>query len=390
MKKHSLPFALALSLCFLFPGLAEATTGNDNPTGVTGSYNGEITTGGSYDPYTGNAKRFVTDLTVTGSVGAYPLKWTRVLNTRDARPVALGQGGTWRHSYQWGLWVRPPPPYHYHPDPYEGPDGAVSYPDGRTMELHAETDGTYRQASGAEAVDRLENRTDGFDLVLKDGGRVKFFHSTPNSTSGHDLIAKEIVDPYGQTTHLERDTAGRLSKIIEPAGRYLLITYDTKSYPYYWPLPGGTHYVDVISRVEAFAGPGSAQPTETVSYHYESEQIGSQLTYYYLTHVDYADNTHATYTYFPSSAAAGQSAVAGRIHTCDDARFAGAMSKIEYVYATPGQGYPVGIGQIKGEKYPGTSTFVSEVIYPPSTPNTNNPSQYVRTEKRADGASRSF
>ena len=45
-----------------------------NPTGPSGEYNGSITTGGSYDPYTGNAKRFVDDLTVTGSIGAYPLK----------------------------------------------------------------------------------------------------------------------------------------------------------------------------------------------------------------------------------------------------------------------------------------------------------------------------
>jgi len=34
--------------------------GNDNPTGVTGEHNGEITTAGSYDAYTGNAKRTVT------------------------------------------------------------------------------------------------------------------------------------------------------------------------------------------------------------------------------------------------------------------------------------------------------------------------------------------
>src|SRR5437763_794394 len=56
--------------------------GEETPTGPTGSHNGEITTGCSYDAYTGNAKREITDLVVTGAVGAYPLAWTRVLNTR--------------------------------------------------------------------------------------------------------------------------------------------------------------------------------------------------------------------------------------------------------------------------------------------------------------------
>jgi hypothetical protein len=76
MKFHLQLSALA-ALAFLIPFLslrpAGAEVGNDNPTGVNGHYNGNITTGGSYDPYTGNAKRFVTDLTVTGSVGSYPL-----------------------------------------------------------------------------------------------------------------------------------------------------------------------------------------------------------------------------------------------------------------------------------------------------------------------------
>ena len=127
MPKYFQPLVLALSLGFLFPqssqGAPPPGTGNDNPTGVTGEYNGSITTGGSYDPYTGNAKRFVTDLAVTGSLGAYPLKWTRVLNTRGVAGIGFGHGGTWKHSYSWGLTVRPYRPWHYYPDEYVGPDG---------------------------------------------------------------------------------------------------------------------------------------------------------------------------------------------------------------------------------------------------------------------------
>jgi hypothetical protein len=95
MKKFILPLASAFLLCFLLPHSSKGQVGNDNPTGVTGDYNGSIATAGSYDPYTGNAKRFITDIAVTGSVGAYPLKWTRVLNTRQGPGInSFGQGGS--------------------------------------------------------------------------------------------------------------------------------------------------------------------------------------------------------------------------------------------------------------------------------------------------------
>src|SRR5437588_792652 len=73
-------------------------TGDDNPTGVAGSFNGEITTSGMYDGYTGNAKRVVDDIVVPGSVGAYPLKWTRYFNSHLT--YADNEiGGAWRFSY---------------------------------------------------------------------------------------------------------------------------------------------------------------------------------------------------------------------------------------------------------------------------------------------------
>src|SRR6266481_3064792 len=98
-KNFQRSFFPALLISLLGLGSSDAGIGGDNPTGPTGEYNGSITTAGSYDPFTGNAKRFVDDCTVTGSIGAYPLKWTRVLNTRNPSP--------WSHSYQWGLSVVP-------------------------------------------------------------------------------------------------------------------------------------------------------------------------------------------------------------------------------------------------------------------------------------------
>ena len=89
-----LGFALSLFLHHPLRAVTAPTVGNDNPGGPTGEFNGSITTAGSYDPYTGNAKRFIDDLTVTGSVGAYPLKWTRILNTRGGAGF-FGESGGW-------------------------------------------------------------------------------------------------------------------------------------------------------------------------------------------------------------------------------------------------------------------------------------------------------
>jgi hypothetical protein len=255
MKPHLLRLAFLLLVWSLFPHLSEGA-GNDNPTGVTGDYNGSITTAGSYDPYTGNSKRFIEDITVPGSVGAYPLKWTRVLNTRNGQISApFGQGGTWGHSYQWGLWVRPYRDYNYYPEGYEGIDGSVYYPDGRTMDLKTDISGEYWPAHEGENQDRLQNVTGGFDLLLGDGGKVKFRYLANSTTN---LIATEIVDPYGQTTLLGRDSAGRLSTITEPGGRYLQIHYHTYTYTVTYPAPGQNRFVDVIWSVEAFAAPRPA------------------------------------------------------------------------------------------------------------------------------------
>jgi hypothetical protein len=61
---------------------ASAQVASDNPTGVAGQFNGNVTTGCSYDPYTGNATRSITDLVVAGGVGSYPLAFTRTMNSR--------------------------------------------------------------------------------------------------------------------------------------------------------------------------------------------------------------------------------------------------------------------------------------------------------------------
>jgi hypothetical protein len=126
-----LRFSLSL-VTFACVGLAPhafAQAGNGNPGGVTAEYHGSITTAGHYDPYTGNAKREIDDIVVPGSVGAYPLKYTRTFNTRGS----THGDNVWTHNYMWSLWVRPPGEDLGAEDKgglYDGPFRAVEYPSG--------------------------------------------------------------------------------------------------------------------------------------------------------------------------------------------------------------------------------------------------------------------
>jgi RHS repeat-associated protein len=388
MKLSFSQLTLALFLGILAPRLSLAI-GNDNPTGMTGEYNGNVTTAGSYDPYTGNAKRAIEDLTVTGSVGAYPLKWTRFLNTRGFGS-AFGHGGSWDHSYHWGIWVqRPEPPCCYFPTPYEGPAGMLTMPDGREIALATDGGGTYWIADEPnEPLGQLVNypTTGTFDFVMPDGGKVEFTHPA-GSMSGYNLRATAIVDPYGLRTTIAYDTQGRFSKITEPAGRYLQINYTTIT----WAYGNGTHSADVIDNVQAWDRI-NGNVVETVRYHYQVEYVTGIMVVCYLNlmSVDYDDGSHAYYTYYPGGTSTNNpwSICSGRMKTCNDVRFAGPMKKIQYEYLSRPEQFDAGWGQIKREKTFDGQTVLSEMEYPPYHWGQVTPGW--RKETRPDGSVRIF
>ncbi len=404
MPKYFRRLVLGLLLCFVLPHLsrgAGSSLGNDNPTGVTGEYNGSITTGCGVDPYTGNGKRVVTDLTVTGSLGAYPLKWTRILNTR------AGAGGL-RNSYEWGLWLRL-----WHPEipgepTWTSPSGILYYPDGRRTEYDVDAANQYTQRS-LEPGDMLMPAPAAgpyhYHLWLADGGRVEFEpdNNTPDP-DGYILRARKIVDPHGLETILSYevvDGKNRLKKIIEPGGRYLEIeyyTFDDPSPPFPWG-NGGRHYTTVILHVKAFAGPGWPE-TERVTYHYDTVTTPEGGRSHRLDRVDYADGAQAFYTYFPihplpmpGVTPPPEQILSGRIRTMDDPRFTGAMGKLEYDYLirTENHNRPVVMGQVQRELYPGNpSTVVTEIEYPDDIPSSETLPEHARKERRPDGSIRSF
>ena len=100
MKRAFSSFLGFLLLVVLVLPRTACAVGEDNPTGVAGSYSGEIATAGGYEIYTGNARRLIEELALPG-VGAYPLKWTRLLNTRHITGAGPFGAGGWRHPYQW-------------------------------------------------------------------------------------------------------------------------------------------------------------------------------------------------------------------------------------------------------------------------------------------------
>ncbi len=77
-------FAIALMFA---PPLFGQGTNYEGPVGVAGIFNGNITTGCSYDPLTHSAHRAIDDIVVAGSIGKYPLKMTRYYNSRAQVPT---------------------------------------------------------------------------------------------------------------------------------------------------------------------------------------------------------------------------------------------------------------------------------------------------------------
>lgn len=381
MKTHLTTFALAVFFFLVLPKASHraASVGIGNPTGVTGEYNGSVTTGGSYDPYTGNAKRIIDDLTVTGSIGAYPLKWTRILNTRGIS-TKFGMGGGWSHGYYWGLSIAPTPPNPVPPCWPDGPDATVYYPDGATRGFRLDGPG-YIHADLGEPGDQLVHVAgDDYDFWMKDGGRVEF-----RTVNGHRHVAKYIVDPYGQRTTLEY-ASNHLWKVIEPGLRYLEISYS--QFPGIPGFPAGEEKID---SVKAYDGP-QGNLIETVSYQYTAEFFTTPWLGTYrlinLTQANYDDNTHAAYTYLPPAALTPgdwSHLMPGRVETCDDPRFSGAMQRIKYEYTPPWEmvaGDKIH-GHIKAERNMTTNDIVSHMDYP-------NGGWFTRVETRGDGATRRF
>jgi RHS repeat-associated protein len=379
--KRSISAVAAVGL-FITPAVGDV--GSNNPTGTSGEFNGEVTTGGSYDPYTGNVTRSITDLVVAGAVG-YPLAFTRTTTSRYVAGLTTGFGaaGSWRHSYQWSIdpvtftsrfanWT-PPLPSSY----------TVNYPDGRRVVFSSRSGDIYfRGPTGVrDRFEQIPTGTTTFPafcyLHLPDGGKVKFGVSIDSYDTGPDgqetwfytyrytLIS--IIDPYGRAQTVSYPADGSMT-ITEPAGRTLKVFFINTNW-------SGGPYERVISYILTSDG-------RRVNYGYSLYQSSNGTHYTSLTSVSYfpgtADAISASYTYRNDNVT-----VNGRplIWTCNDPMYPGPITQIRYVYAsgTNPDGTAVAYGQIKSEYYG------SQAV---STLTVNNGA--TRTETRGDLKTRTF
>lgn len=349
------------TLAIAQPCLSE--TGDNNPTGVAGIYNGQITTAGNYDPYTGNAMRTVDDIVVPGSLGTYPLKWTRYFNThvtwQDNR-----MGGSWRFSYL---------DYRYPNATNELP----CYPDGRRITL------------GEWGVEEYNDAVAPAGIRMPDGGKIVYASTIPYYYQGQSYNAAtqyvyptQIIDPYGLVTTLTWVAYGntatkvliKLDKVTEPGGRYLKINWDATN--------------SFITSVQAFDGV-NPQPIQSVNYTWAAFQLSHNWPVVQtLSHVDYSDGTFASYTY-TDQAYSGPPICSypyrpdiwriADLATADDVRYNGPMRQIAYQYYG-GENQT----RVATERNLITGEAVSSIA---GIPNSNT--EQV-TETRGDGATRSF
>jgi RHS repeat-associated protein len=360
-------------ILFCGVGVSEvlAYVGSDNPTGPAGELDraGTITTGGYISPYTANASRSVTDLIVSGGVGAYPLAFTRISNSRSylvndtsswGQNADFGTAGNWLHSYQWSIdckW------------PYVGGKPTkytVSYEDGSGVTFTASTNGDPYWRGGQGVRDRLQlvwdSSTVGRAYLIRPDGRKVWFSiskSAGNSVQG-------IIDPYGQTTTVTGSPASGLVTITEPGGRWIKLHYFS---------PGA--WTSLIDYVLASDG-------RRVDYTYTLDPNGTwqklvQVTYTYTNNPTLV----ATYTYQADNSNSGGNPL---LRTCVDPMYSGPMWMIGYTYATGvnPDGTGVVYGQIQSENYFDGTNIGAAVSSLTVVNNT------TRKETRADGKSRTF
>jgi RHS repeat-associated protein len=208
-------------------------------------------------------------------------------------------------------------------------------------------------------------------LILPDGGAVEFRaqqkYDPQFGRYWYKYHVTGIYDPHGLKTTIDSEVVGgaqrrRITKVTEPAGRYLQFTYRTQ-------------YGAQISQVQEFI---NGVGRRSVQYQY-------YLGYLWLESVVYYGNSAWTARYqYTGSNIGGDAPLL--LWTCDDPMYPGPMHKIAYTYRTTDNytgSHPV-YGQISSENYYDGTNFgaaVSTLTVPTAT---------TRIETRGDTKTRSF
>jgi len=354
----------AIALIFATPLCPPLLALDDhNPIGVTGVFEGVITTGCAYNVLNHNATRQIDDIVVPGAIGKYGLKMTRYYNSRrTSNSGPMGPG--WTPEYFWSTY-----------------NSKTYYPNGNIWDNSCTGDWGLPGPLGVSDWPTTSNGHPAFRLA--DGGTVVFGDAVWTS------IATQIIDPYGQSTTITLNSStGQITRVTEPGGRNLQFFYTT--------IGGG----QFLTEVDAYDGLGNR--IDYVVYHYSSEPTGGTIvtSATCLTSVDYSDGQHASYTYTTDNAPERVVSPCPcsvkafpLVYGCNDVRYHGAMRRIAYGYQDGGPH-----GAILNEKYwdgiPGhevNGPTVSSINPPAPSPllvGVTFPTTY--TETRGDGPTRTF
>lgn len=364
-------FICVIGAALAFAHSVSASIGSDNPTGTSGAFGPRISTGCEYDPFTANATRRVTDISIAGAVGTIPLALTRYYNSRGYSDHRFGVAGNWSHNYAWSIGDSAESTNSNLPSSY-----TVNFPDGRVEAFsYSASDIYYRTSLGLR--ERFINFTGNpllGDLVLGDGSKVEFKATLNWYIDGdtgiryyyYTFTAQALIDPYGLRTAFTYNGDGTLQKVTEPAGRYLQFYYTTV---------GGLTVVDHVTGSDG----------RTVQYYYIQSAFSPGTTSYVcLDHVIYFGDSQWTATYRYQAPNGLNANGIPLLWKADDPMYEGPMRRIAYTYQTTNNpdGSLAVVGQIQSENYyDGTNVGAAVSTL---TVNSN-----IRTETRG-GKTRTF
>lgn len=168
----------------------------------------------------GDVTRKVTDLAVNGAAKGQ-LTWAREHHTvpRDGAHY-FGVGGSWRHSWQYDLVVLPT-------TTAEPPAMALGYPSGAQRIFRKAANGTW--APSERFSEKIVVTNEGFEITTPKGEKLRFVENTTPGVP-HRYEMREHTDPYGLVTRLQYGANGWLSRVTEPAGRWLQLDYSNVSF----------------------------------------------------------------------------------------------------------------------------------------------------------------
>jgi RHS repeat-associated protein len=282
--------------------------------------NCENPAGFTFNPYTGNVHRSITDLEVWGSTGDEQLVWKRYSNSRSGDYTSsYGNVHNWNSNYQFFMQENDS-------NLFKQAQVLIHYPEGGENIYTQDSIDKEMWLPPAGVGKKLLQNSDTFTLQMASGYRYRFERLKKDTSGKSRYVLRDFRDAHQNLYKFTYQNDSLLTQVTEPAGRSLHITYQT------------INGMPVISKVSSSDG-------RNVSYQYNVFTDDSAKTWVSLSKVMYGDSTKATYTYIQKKPGAHPV-----LEHAVDPRLDAADVDMRYVYDTTRED-----GYIKEEKNGRTS-----------------------------------